>query len=1640
MGEIFKDPGEKTFLYIMYVDSIQLAPEMADLAQTSVVVRWYVDNDNACSNTMQLSGTGPSRANYCAFMVCSFDDPENRGSKPVTMTLSPVDGQEHLGVAFLDLTSFSVQTQFKEARVELQSQAGVVATVDLHTASQERWVRDAPIVTRDDAYFVDHSVDPQAAYLIVHIVKDTGEEDAAAQQAMEAQTRAAQEEEARQAQQQQEEERRKREQAEEEERKRQAAEKKRQEEEEREREREREKEKEREREKERQRQESSEAQAALEAKAAQEKKRQEEEERERQRKKEDEAKERRRREEEEEETARQRRRREEEEREKEQEKERERERELEAERRRRQEEEEERDRKSRQAEDEEDRRRREDRDRGRGGTSDRCEDRSGAADRDRDRNRDHDRDRDRDREHDRDLDRDRDRNRDSSKKGAKNKGDDRDRDRDRDFDSDNGRSDRDRDYRNKHDSWDRRSEDRSKDNGRDRDDSRSQERDRDRGSDRRDRDRDPRDRDRDTRDRDRERDQKFRDRDSQDQDWDRDRNRDRRNGNDRDRERDGNKKQKADAEEQERERRRRHEEDLREQQQARERRQLEEDRERLRQDARRERQREVAERDRRNQERQKQQQATMARIAYNGRNDSPTNSPPRGGLETPGGHSLPGRGGRSGEDTSSSRLGGRGGGGSRSGREGRGTQNHDGYGRQERDGRDSRDGADRRDSRSARGGMDSVVDQSCQSSAPSVPARSSRHDVGTGGDAASARTARPNAAATTAPQATAGQAAVAAGAVTVPGPWGTVTVVEPGRSSATAGVGLGATAFGGGSDSEDSQPNPFEMEGPLDMPARRRSSHNVAYASGGRSGAASERRAASGKNPKAAQAPGPEVSMAVRLKQLRAMSNNQRSGLWTADQDYETVGLDGVTLDNGAEVPADQAVRHAVTDRKQHGRSGPNTPRFRRSSPRAQQSPVVTAEAAVQAGPGPSTRAAAEVLAAALADVGVSATTSVGVPLATPRGGAHGVGGVGVCNGLGTAPVAAVEECVMRLLVLQRELSTNNGEDDPGRAYLADAAAGLAPRMLGVLEAARTVCEANKAKLKVFCQDRDLDLDQLGGGGTGYLQPQISALDKLRNQYTSLLNQPPPGSGSGGRIQSMSTATSDVGIGIVTPPRLAQGSGSGGFQQVSMPLHQLSQHQQQQQMQPQPHPHRDGSRTPPRSSVGLSSSGAMHGIGFGQHRLQQQSQQPYRSGSASPRTLSYPASGHGAVENAASLERQQMHQWGQQHVSMQPMQHEQQQQQQQQQHQQYHEGGWCQSPAALNLAAAAFPLSSRDTSERRGVASQEQTLDGRLNAWGGPAATAAAASPRQPRATSSQGLPQPFQPPSLQRHNPRAERPVEHNMAALAGSTFAAAATSPERFVGSTFAAAASPESGSSSSRGEQPPSRGAIAAGMFSDATSGASSPPHRLGGHLGASPARAGLQNQAPLKAALQQLRGVADGLAPAVARRAASARGGEDTSAVPLSSGVGASAAVGSRIGRSRVQARGGSGGLHVGGGPHAAAGSPSPEGRRPAAEGATAPSGAWRRPPPPEDKYFKILQRIQAVGAVGGGLAAHLLEGAGAGGNAGGGAPSSARPRSSLQRKAQKTVESESDEETPSERSTQRSKGSKGRHGGWSALVG
>eukprot|EP00930_Biecheleria_cincta_P069521 TRINITY_DN57258_c0_g1_i1.p1 TRINITY_DN57258_c0_g1~~TRINITY_DN57258_c0_g1_i1.p1 ORF type:complete len:1295 (-),score=248.14 TRINITY_DN57258_c0_g1_i1:177-4061(-) len=174
------DADGKTFLYIMYIEKLELQPESADMAGSEVVLRWYVDNEHDCSKNFFLAA-GEIRSNYCSFLVLTIPDLQNR-SKQLTLSLGNPAG-DHIGVAFLDLANFSKEDVFKVEKCELRNQAGVVAIADLHTACQQRWSYAGPLQIRADGYFVVASDDAQAKMLHDHICQETGGDTAAADQA-----------------------------------------------------------------------------------------------------------------------------------------------------------------------------------------------------------------------------------------------------------------------------------------------------------------------------------------------------------------------------------------------------------------------------------------------------------------------------------------------------------------------------------------------------------------------------------------------------------------------------------------------------------------------------------------------------------------------------------------------------------------------------------------------------------------------------------------------------------------------------------------------------------------------------------------------------------------------------------------------------------------------------------------------------------------------------------------------------------------------------------------------------------------------------------------------------------------------------------------------------------------------------------------------------------------------------------------------------------------------------------------------------------------------------------------------------------------------------------------------------------------
>lgn len=162
------DPDKSTFVYIMYIESVTLGRS----EPLEAVCRWYVDKDNDCSEPRTLLPGKAVNLQHVSFMLISFEDLDKR-DKSITLTISEAGGEEHLAVCFLDVGKyFSDDEHFKLCTVDLEDVNGVVCTVQLHTACQQRWSRDQPITKCCEAEFVTMESDAQAKHLHNHIVDD----------------------------------------------------------------------------------------------------------------------------------------------------------------------------------------------------------------------------------------------------------------------------------------------------------------------------------------------------------------------------------------------------------------------------------------------------------------------------------------------------------------------------------------------------------------------------------------------------------------------------------------------------------------------------------------------------------------------------------------------------------------------------------------------------------------------------------------------------------------------------------------------------------------------------------------------------------------------------------------------------------------------------------------------------------------------------------------------------------------------------------------------------------------------------------------------------------------------------------------------------------------------------------------------------------------------------------------------------------------------------------------------------------------------------------------------------------------------------------------------------------------------------
>lgn len=720
-----------------------------------------------------------------------------------------------------------------------------------------------------------------------------------------------------------------------------------------------------------------------------------------------------------------------------------------------------------------------------------------------------------------------------------------------------------------------------------------------------------------------------------------------------------------------------------------------------------------------------------------------------------------------------------------------------------------------------------------------------------------------------------------------------------------------------GTDSEGSDQWVFDGHAIEDMSMYRQGGSSIGPCGGAPSGASTRVTSAQGARRKSSGTQPAPVPMAMRLEQLRTMSSMQQPGLWApgsleeeqvyAQAPMNLLGEPAVSVAQPWQTPRTQHLGPAGHEQYIYDRHVRGTPRSQeppggnRRTPRRMGAHCQTNEASVQTQteicPSP---AAAGVLAAALTDAAA-----------------------GSFPGVGIAPVA-VEECILRLLVLQRELGQST---DPGRAVLADAAAGLAPRMLQVLDAARKVCETNRTKFQEFCQESgNAEFDKMVSGAD-YLKPQINALDKLCDQYSSLL----PSSGT------TRHSTPPGPMRTHNYPQALAGPAAYGHQGLTDRINGMAQAHQNTFPGGYPHDFNSTASMSGRLTPGLTPAMQHHAAPMHHGNFPPQQ----REALATPATPRQIAAVAATAPSGVPVNSQRILDPAGNGPAL-PI---------------LRAGGSTPppSPKCRQHVAASAPPSAHAEAPRHDAAPARMELR-----------------PDARAALSSWGAPAPQQQPVSARHQGH-QRPTQQNE--LAGFAFGTPSGPPQ------LSARGGRERHTPPSGRQHAPVNGLVAAlspgtpsssggGQAYSGETSAVSTPRARGNHTHRSSLSSG---QAPLRAALQQLRGVTDSLSVSRrgAQRATSARGRD------------------------------------AGGGAHAGAGSPSPQ---PVEDREAVPS---RRQPPQEDKYLKILQSLQAKGATTG-LTAQLQDSRGPAPNG----PSAARAR--------KVIADSDSDETYSDRSDRRSR--------------
>lgn len=168
MAGVVQDPG--SHLFVLHCETLVVAKapslDLATLAKCQC--HWYVGDAHHASEIVGISHAGQSvRLDFCTFVVADVDPDID-----VKLTVATVAG-EHLAVFFGRLSELAQSEQFTRHELELRNVQGVVASVVVFCAEQQRWTVNGKGAFRHPGEAVTVGPDDmQASYVLQHIFPD----------------------------------------------------------------------------------------------------------------------------------------------------------------------------------------------------------------------------------------------------------------------------------------------------------------------------------------------------------------------------------------------------------------------------------------------------------------------------------------------------------------------------------------------------------------------------------------------------------------------------------------------------------------------------------------------------------------------------------------------------------------------------------------------------------------------------------------------------------------------------------------------------------------------------------------------------------------------------------------------------------------------------------------------------------------------------------------------------------------------------------------------------------------------------------------------------------------------------------------------------------------------------------------------------------------------------------------------------------------------------------------------------------------------------------------------------------------------------------------------------------------------------